>query len=106
MVDDQRAIPLNLLSRFNRLFTRISAVAWSLFGEGFEGLWSNSDFSFLVQLESGTCRHQVAQDYVFLETDQAVRLARQGGFGENLGRFLEACRRDEALGLHGRFGDS
>ena len=58
------------------------------------------------ELEPRAGGDQVAEDHVLLQADQVVDLARQGRLGQHLGRLLEAGRRDEAVGLHGRLGDA
>src|SRR5438445_310268 len=49
---------------------------------------------------------QVAEDDVFLEADQGIDRAREGGFGEDLGGLLEAGGADEGFGLQARLGDA
>ncbi len=59
-----------------------------------------------VRLEGGTGRDKVAENDIFLETDEGVFLTRDRGFSEDLGGLLEAGGRDERLGLERRLGDA
>ena len=44
-----------------------------------------------VTLHTGTCRNQLTNDNVFLQTDQMVNLAVDSRLGQNLGGLLEGC---------------
>ena len=48
----------------------------------------------------------MSEDDVFFQPHQIIRLAGQGCFRQNLGRFLETGRRDETGTLHRGFRDA
>ena len=52
-----------------------------------------------IALTAGSCRNQLTDDDVFLQTDQMVDLALDRGIGQHLGRLLEGSRRQEGIGL-------
>src|SRR6185436_943467 len=60
----------------------------------------------VVARDAGPRRDQATHDDVFLQADQAIDLAVDGGFGEHLGGLLKRRRRDEALGREARLRDA
>src|SRR5689334_2350277 len=59
-----------------------------------------------VLRESRARWNQVTHDHVFLETAETIDLPERGSFGQNTGRILERCCRDEAVGFERRLGDT
>src|SRR5262249_4818324 len=74
-----------------------AGVARRLVGDGLHAV---------VLSDAGAGRDEPAHDDVLLQADQAVHLAIDGGFREDLGGLLERGRRDEALGGEAGLGDA
>ena len=102
----EQAPPPCLLIGLAQEFAASCQNAGVLFAQFLLCFRTDADFRRLVVVEAGSCGDQVTQDHVFLQTDQVVDLARESGFGQHLGRFLEASSRDEAFARHGGLGDS
>lgn len=57
-----------------------------------------NDFQLAVTGHACTGRNQLADDDVFLQTEEWIFLALDSGFGKNAGRFLEGCGGEEGVG--------
>ena len=57
-----------------------------------------NDFHLAVTGNTGTCRNQLADDDVFLETNERIGLALDSCIGEDSGGFLEGSCREEGIG--------
>ena len=62
--------------------------------------------NFDSRVETGADRNQLADDHVLLQATQIVRLATNGGLGQDTRRLLEAGGGQEALGVQGCLGQT
>src|SRR6185295_14250257 len=89
------AIATPLATAFGSLQERERTLehAALLCGERFERLRPDANFRVVNVAEAGAGRNQVAEDHVFLETDQVIGPPGERCFREHLRRLLEArCR--------------
>ena len=62
--------------------------------------------TFTVILQTGTCRNQLTNQYVLLQTGQRVNLALDCSIGQDTGGLLEGCSRQEGIGSQCSLGDT
>ena len=55
----------------------------------------------MILLHAGTGRHQLADEDIFLQTDQRVHLGMDGRFGQHAGGPLEGGRGQEGICCQG-----
>ena len=64
------------------------------------------NLNIVIQLHARTCRNELADDNVFLEAEQRIDLALDGGIGQNARRLLEGSSGQEAVGRQRRLCDT